>query len=299
MLPPEERPSHLPFSAKWLSGEGAGSWFVIERTGNPLQYKITRFSPGGMIECEGLFQSDKIVYLDKQYELTYPAHCSRVTIIQEGTKIHLTLLNSPSMNIYKPLIAVILLVALNNKTMAQEKRSAQEAKGLSVGTKAPLFEALTQDSTNYALADSLKKGPVVLIFYRGQWCPICNRHLSNIQDSLKLIYEKGATVIAVSPEKPELLNKTAEKTGAKFTLLYDEGYKICDAYDVTFTPNGATRLKYNTFLGADLKNAHSDDSERLPIPATYVINKEGVIVWRQFDPDYRNRSTVKDILKHL
>jgi peroxiredoxin len=174
-----------------------------------------------------------------------------------------------------------------------------EPKGLNIGGSTPLFTALTQDSSNYSLADSLKKGPVVLIFYRGQWCPVCNRHLSNLQDSLKLIYDKGATVIAVSPEKPLLLNKTAEKTGAQFTLLYDKDYKICDAFDVTFQPEKKTRFIYNNALGADLKNAHSDDSERLPVPATFVINKEGIIVWRQFDINYKNRSNVDDILKHL
>lgn len=182
--------------------------------------------------------------------------------------------------------------------MAQND-SVAEPKGLNIGDQAPLFTALTQDSTNYSLADSLKEGPVVIIFYRGQWCPVCNRHLSNLQDSLSFIYDKGATVIAISPEKPTLLNKTAEKTGAKFTLLYDEGYKICDSFDVTFQPEKKTRFIYNTALGADLKNAHSDDSERLPVPATFVINKEGIIVWRQFDTDYKNRSTVADILKHL
>lgn len=182
--------------------------------------------------------------------------------------------------------------------MAQND-SVAEPKGLNIGDQVPLFTALTQDSTNYSLADSLKEGPVVIIFYRGQWCPVCNRHLSNLQDSLSLIYDKGATVIAVSPEKPTLLNKTAEKTGAQFTLLYDEGYKICDSFDVTFQPDKKTRFIYNTALGADLKNAHSDDSERLPVPATFVINTEGIIVWRQFDTDYKNRSTIADILKHL
>ncbi len=183
--------------------------------------------------------------------------------------------------------------------MAQQYRSVDEAKGLAAGTKAPLFEAQDQNRSTFVLADALKKGPVVLIFYRGQWCPVCNRHLSNLQDSLELIYEKGATVIAVSPEKPEHLNKTAEKTGAKFILLYDESFRIADAYDVTFKPTDMERFAYNTMLGADLKNAHSDDSQRLPIPATYIIWKDGIIAWRQFDPNYKNRSTVADILKHL
>jgi peroxiredoxin len=109
----------------------------------------------------------------------------------------------------------------------------------------------------------------------------------------------GAQVVAVSPEKPELLAKTTEKTGADFTLLYDEDYRISDAFDVTFTPGGMDRTMYNTFLGANLKQAHSDDSQRLPIPATFVIGKDGKIAWRHFDPDYKKRSTVSEILDAL
>ncbi|MBW6537043.1 MAG: redoxin domain-containing protein, partial [Mariniphaga sp.] len=99
--------------------------------------------------------------------------------------------------------------------------------------------------------------------------------------------------------KPEFLEKTAEKTGANFTLLFDEGYKIADAWDVTFLPGVVTRTLFNTMLSANLKEAHSDDSQRLPIPATYVINTEGKIVWRHFDPDYKKRSTIEDIVAAL
>ena len=178
-------------------------------------------------------------------------------------------------------------------------RSAKEAKGLQVGDKVQDFTALDLHDNLFRLSDALQKGPVVLIFYRGQWCPYCNKHLSNLEDSLKLIYDKGATVIAVSPEKSEFLRQTAEKTRAEFALLYDEGYRISDQFDVTFRPDSMTRGIYNTMLGADLKNAHSDDSQQLPIPATFIIGKDSKIVWRQFDPDYKKRSTVSDIVKNI
>lgn len=174
-----------------------------------------------------------------------------------------------------------------------------EPKGLKIGDKAPLFKAVTHNNENFVLAESLKKGPVVILFYRGQWCPICNRHLSNLQDSLNLIRKAGATVVAISPEKPELMNKTAKKTNAEFILVFDDGYKICNAFDVTFTPDKATKIKYNTMLGADLENAHSDESTRLPVPATFIINQDGEIVWRHFDPNYKNRASASQIINHL
>ncbi|MDA3954281.1 MAG: peroxiredoxin-like family protein [Bacteroidales bacterium] len=195
------------------------------------------------------------------------------------------------------LISLTILVMTNG--FSQSYKDVNTAKGLPVGSKAPLFNAMDADSSTFVLADELKKGPVVVIFYRGHWCPVCNKHLSQIQDSLSLITEMGATVIAISPEKPEYLEKMEEKSGIKFRLLYDEEYKISDAYDVTFLPDSKQIFVYNTMLNAKLKETHSDDSQRLPIPATYIINKEGKIVWRQFDPNYKNRSSIREILDNL
>jgi peroxiredoxin len=183
--------------------------------------------------------------------------------------------------------------------VSQDYKSVDETEGIEEGATVPMFKALTADSTEFSLEAALEKGPVVLIFYRGFWCPHCNRHLAQVQDSLSLIQEAGAEVIAISPEKPEYLDVMAEKTGARFTLLYDEGHKISDAFDVTFLPKASQLRSYNMFMRADMKNSHSDDSERLPIPATYVIDQQGKVVWRQFDQDYKNRSNVADILDAL
>lgn len=193
----------------------------------------------------------------------------------------------------------ITLVFIMMNMNAQNTRKAEEANGLSVGVNAPDFQAKDENNKTFHLSEALKAGPVVMIFYRGHWCPVCNKHLGAIQDSLSLIMERGANVIAVSPQKPDYLQKMKDKTGAKFSLLYDEGYSIADAYDVTFTPETKELIIYNTALNAKLKKSQSDDSQRLPIPATYIINQEGKIVWRQFDPDYKNRSAVKEILKNL
>lgn len=191
------------------------------------------------------------------------------------------------------------LIIATNIIAQEEFKTVNEAKGLLVGETVKDFTATNQNGNIFTLSEVLKKGAVVIIFYRGQWCPICNRHLSSLQDSLQMIYDKGVTVIAISPEKTEHLKETAEDTHATFTLLYDEGYKISDMFDVTFLPENSTRILYNTMLGADLKNAHSDDSQRLPIPATFIIDKNNKIVWRQFDPNYKIRSTVKDILLNI
>ncbi len=141
------------------------------------------------------------------------------------------------------LIATMLLGGFMALT-AQIERSVEDVHGLATGIKAPLFTAMDEDSSMFSLEDALLSGPVVMIFYRGHWCPYCNKHLERVQDSLQLIYSLGARVVAVSPQKPEYLGKMSKKTGAEFSLLYDEGYKIADAYGVTFTPEARQLFTY-------------------------------------------------------
>lgn len=194
------------------------------------------------------------------------------------------------------------LVILNTASITwgqEEFKTLKEVQGLPIGTSVEDFSANDQDDSLFNLKSALLNGPVVLVFYRGQWCPFCNRHLSNIQDSLELLQATGAQIIAISPEKPEYLEKMEEKTGSAFRLLYDEGYKIEEAFGLVFKPENSEILKYNTFLNARLEESHSDDSGRLPVPATFIISQEGIIVWRQFDPDYKNRSTVADIIANI
>lgn len=197
------------------------------------------------------------------------------------------------------LCLLITILLANTYIYAQTYKTVAEVKGLPVGSKVSKFTATDQNGKTFDLSKAIKKGPVVLLFYRGQWCPVCNRHLSNLQDSLSQIYAKGATVIAVSPEKQEYLEKTASKTKATFTLLHDRSYRISEAFDVVFKPTGKEISLYNERLKANIDNAHSDNSQRLPVPATFIINRKGIIVWRHFNSDYRVRASVKEILDHI
>ena len=207
-------------------------------------------------------------------------------------------INQNTMN-KQHILFLALFLSVSLVIHAQDFKSLNEARGLETGIKAPLFKAKDMNSSFFNLEQALEKGPVVLIFYRGHWCPVCNAHLSNLQDSLSLIYDLGAQVVAISPENPEYLEMTSQKTGAEFTLLYDEGYTIASAYDVAFQPTSAGKFLINTFTTANLKNAHSDESQRLPIPATYIINPDGYISWRHVNPDYKKRASIQAIIGHL
>lgn len=177
--------------------------------------------------------------------------------------------------------------------------SAQEApEGLFIASKAPDFRAKDQQGKEVRLKDLLKEGKVVLVFYRGQWCPYCNKALARFQDSLHLIKEKGATLVAVSPEIPENIEKTVEKTKAEYSVLYDEGLKIMKAYDVEFEVPENTLTRYRN-AGLDIEKINGANGKYLPVPAVYIIDKESTIIYRFFDRDYKKRPSVKDLLEYL
>lgn len=171
-------------------------------------------------------------------------------------------------------------------------------EGLFIGSKATDFKGTDQRGNEIRLKDLLKKGKVVLFFYRGYWCPYCNRELSRFQDSIGLILDKGATLIAVTPEKPESVNKTVEKTKAEYSILYDKDLKIMKAYDVDFEVPENTVTRYRN-SNIDLLEINGKNGAYLPVPAVYIIDKEQSITYRFFNTDYKKRPSVKEISDNL
>jgi peroxiredoxin len=169
---------------------------------------------------------------------------------------------------------------------------------LQVGDIAPDFHGVNQTNDLVDLRKSLKDGPVVLIFFRGSWCYYCNKHISKFQDSLEYVLDKGASVIAVSPQIPEFNQKTISKTGAEFSIIHDTGYQIMDAYYVSFTMEEKTIKQYRRF-GRHIGRANANEDYILPVPATFIIGEDGMIRYIQYDPNYKNRSTVAEVLRNL
>jgi peroxiredoxin len=170
--------------------------------------------------------------------------------------------------------------------------------GLKVGDKAPLFSANDQNGETVSLKNVLEKGPVVIIFYRGQWCPFCNKYLSRLNDSLQFIAGKGAAVIAIAPETVEGVTKTIEKTKASFSIISDADMAIMKSYKVNFAVDTATVSRYKKY-GIDFDAANGSNGANLPVPATYIISKEGVIKYAYFNTDYRKRPPVQELLDNL
>jgi len=171
--------------------------------------------------------------------------------------------------------------------------------GLNIGDQAPSFSANDQYGNTVVLDSLLKKGSVVVIFYRGYWCPVCSRYLSNLQDSLAYIESRKATVVAITPEKPEGIQKTIAKTKSEFVILSDSLDKISIDYDVLFNVTNGYSTKIKLGLFTDISKNNGSQEAKLPVPATFIISPNRKIIYKQFDIDYKNRAHVIDMIKAL
>jgi peroxiredoxin len=191
-------------------------------------------------------------------------------------------------------ISVLLLIS------ALQLQAQEKPEGLFINSKAPDFKGKDQNGNEVVLKDLRKKGPVVIIFYRGYWCPYCNKELQKLEDSLQLIKEKGAQLIAITPEKQQGITKTVERTKATYPIITDDELKIMKAYDVAYQVDTKTIDRYK-MASIDLaaNNGQKPEAVYLPVPAVYIIGKDGEIKYRFFEEDYKKQAAVKDILSNL
>lgn len=166
---------------------------------------------------------------------------------------------------------------------------------LAVGAAAPDFTLPGVNGEQVSLAKLLTDGPVVLAFYRGGWCPYCNLELRALQAALADITAAGATLVAISPQLPDNSLSTAEKLELAFPVLSDVGNVVAREYGLVFSLPEDLRSVYDGF-GIDLPAANGDQTFELPVPATFVIGRDGSVAWRFVDPDYTHRGDPADVV---
>ncbi|MFF4398227.1 peroxiredoxin-like family protein [Streptomyces sp. NPDC001480] len=185
------------------------------------------------------------------------------------------------------------------------ERAAQElaasgasGRALSAGAHAPRFSLPSAAGRTVVLDELLARGPVVLTFYRGAWCPYCNLALRALQQHHDAIVAQGARLVAVSPQIPDESLTVAEKHELAFDVLSDVGSDTAKQYGLAFDlPDDLTAV-YDEF-GFDLQRVNGGHARTLPLPATYVIDRDGIIRWAFVDTDYTKRAEPADILAAL
>ena len=168
---------------------------------------------------------------------------------------------------------------------------------MQVGDVAPNFTLTNALGESVELNDYLKKGKVVLTWYRGGWCPYCNLTLHELQNELENFKANGANLIALTPEMPDKSMTTAEKNELEFEILSDVGNVVGKEYGVVFKLTDAVATIYNDAF--DMNAYNGDQTNELPLAATYIINEEGKIIYSFLDADYRNRAEPIELTKIL
>ncbi len=171
--------------------------------------------------------------------------------------------------------------------------------GLKVGEKAPDFALKDPYGKTIRLSDQLKKGPVVLVFYRGAWCPYCNLQLHTLKDTLPEITRYGATLVAVTPQMPDKSLGQIEKDGFPFEILSDLDDRVVKSYNLYWEVSDKLDNAYKHSFGLDITAFNGPGRRGLPVPGTFIIDRDGTIRAAYADTDYKKRMEPADILAAL
>ncbi|KAF2240191.1 AhpC-TSA-domain-containing protein [Trematosphaeria pertusa] len=169
-----------------------------------------------------------------------------------------------------------------------EAKFANPTNVIQVGAKFPSFTLPSATGGQVSSINLLAKGPVLITFYRGNWCPFCNIALRALQQHLDEFHARGVELVAVSPELPDSSLSTQEKNELEFTVLSDLGNKLARELGIVWKQPDSMRPVFEKF-GHDLKKQNGDDSLEVPIPATFLVGEDGVVKNVYLEPDYRKR----------
>ncbi|MEN2402323.1 peroxiredoxin-like family protein [Flavobacterium sp. MC2016-06] len=193
-----------------------------------------------------------------------------------------------------PAHAVEILHRATNELIA----SGAQERVLKIGDTAPSFKAFDSDGNLVSSEILLEKGPIVLTFYRGVWCPYCNLDLQALEETRAEFESKGATLIAVSQQTAANSRKSQRTNNLGFPILSDVGGEIADSFKVRWNLPDYL-IEVHKELGADLSVFNGENSWTLPMPARYVIGKDGIIAYAEVNADYTTRPEPSEVLPVL
>jgi peroxiredoxin len=206
-----------------------------------------------------------------------------------------TLLEANSRNRSKIPNEILSIMDEATKTLVNDGISKQ---AIQKGEVFPDFSLKNVKSNSVSLKSLLKKGPLVISFYRGGWCPYCNIELRALQAILPELNERGANLVAISPETPDNSLSTSEKNNLSFEVLSDIDNLLAKQIGLVFKLPKEIQSIYDTF-GIDVAKHNQNDKFELPVAATFVINENGTVVYRYVNEDYTKRAEISEILEAL
>jgi peroxiredoxin len=180
------------------------------------------------------------------------------------------------------------VVAVMHRATDDLIASGQAERALKAGDKAPEFTLPDPNGTPISSIDLLAKGPLVLTFYRGVWCPYCNFDLSALESARSEIESRGATLVAVSQQTAANNRKSQQANKLGFPVLVDKGGALAEKFGIRWNVPDDLKAVHQQ-VGADLEAFNGEDSWTLPMPARYVIGQNGVILYAEVNPDYTRR----------
>ena len=189
-------------------------------------------------------------------------------------------------------------VAMMETATAKLRATGIESTALRVGATLPAL-TLPDATGNPVDLNSLNaSGPLVIVFYRGGWCPYCNLELREWQRLLPQLQSLGATLVAISPQTPDNSLSTSEKNALAFPVLSDSGLAAANAFGVAFTLSSELVELYAK-VGNDLPTLNGNGQWVLPIPATFVIDSGGAVAYAHVEADYRQRAEPVSVLEQV
>ena len=185
-----------------------------------------------------------------------------------------------------------------HRATAELIASGAAERALKAGDHAPSFMLNDPDGKAVSSAELLAKGPLVVSFYRGVWCPYCNMELQALQSALPSFRELGAQLVAISPQNAVNSRKSTRTNGLEFPILSDPGNETAAAFGLRFRlPDYLVEL-YKS-LKNELPAFNGDASWTFPMPGRFVIGQDGVILYAEVNPDYTHRPEPEDMLPVL
>ena len=188
--------------------------------------------------------------------------------------------------------------AVHTRVIVELRESHSARNALQPGSKAPVFELRDHNGTPRASADLLIKGRLVICFFRGRWCPFCVGQLEAMNLLLPRLEQAEASLIAISPQTVQQSFFMADQHKLRFPLLSDAGNQVARQFGLVYrVPDDQQAIYRRSFV--NLPFANGDSSWELPIPATFIVDRDGTILYASADEDYTQRPEPEDIFRQL